>query len=105
MGLQLKRQVDNSSIQGYVYTITELNKDPAQVKFGSKNVLVFKPDEFKITKDTPSENNLKKINIRGSIKEGNSSGRFYMAYLDKNREIYSGCLIKVPDMGGRRVRI
>ncbi|MBI3412773.1 MAG: hypothetical protein HY051_01685 [Candidatus Aenigmarchaeota archaeon] len=43
----------------------------------------------KIIKIEPSIKSLKKINIRGSIKEGNSSGRFYI----------KGHLVKVPDMG------
>lgn len=89
---------DNTSIEEYVYQIEELTKKPEKLKLCSKTVEFFKPSEFRITKKEPSIDLLKKINIRGTLKEGNSSGRFYMAYLDslKNK---SGYLVKVPDMG------
>ena len=38
-------------------------------------------------------------NIRGSLKEGNSSGRFFMAYLNERFESEAGFLYKVMDMG------
>ncbi|MEK6855773.1 MAG: site-specific DNA-methyltransferase [Nanoarchaeota archaeon] len=95
----LKRQIDNTSIEEYVYSIEELNKNPSEKMLGSKKVKIYKPSEFKIIKNNPSKEHLKKINIRGSIKEGNSSGRFYMGYLNEIRGNYKGYLIKVPDMG------
>jgi len=98
----LKREIDNTSLSEYVYEVKEL-KSPKKIKLGSKEVELLREDEFKIKKIPPSEKALKKINIRGSIKEGNSSGRFYMAYLDKVRDNYKGCLIKVSGMGADRL--
>ena len=60
---------------------------------------VFKPDEFTMEQVDPSAKNLKKINIRGSIREGNSSGRFYINYLESMFNECRGYLFKVPNMG------
>lgn len=94
----VKRIFDNTSNDEYVWEVKELTKRPSKIKMGSKIVELFNPDQFEIVKKEPDINNLKKINIRGSIKEGNSSGRFYMAFLDKIKD-KRGCLVKVPSMG------
>jgi len=93
-----KRIKDNTSIEEYVYEIEELVKNPETIQMGSKIVKVLKPGEYRILKKEPAMSRLKKINIRGSIKEGNSSGRFYMAHLDK-RKNNIGFLYKVPNIG------
>lgn len=95
----IKRKKDNTSNDEYVYQIEELTSTPKTVKMGNKEVQVFAPDEYKVIKLEASSKNLKKINIRGSIKEGNSSGRFFMAHIDKLKDNY-GYLYKVPNMGG-----
>ncbi len=92
-----KRIRDNSSIADYIYQVKELIKKPKTIVCGKKIVHVFQPGEYEVIKSPPSKTGLKKINIRGSIKEGNSSGRFYMKYLEKNEG--KGFLFKVPDMG------
>jgi adenine-specific DNA-methyltransferase len=94
-----KRSKDNSSIEEYIYNVEEINTKPETKQLGSKLVEVFKPNEYKISKSEPEENKLKKISIRGSIKDGNSSGRFYTSYLEKLAKEMPGCLFKVPDMG------
>lgn len=94
----IKRLQDNSSIEKYIYTIEELIDNPEQITMGSKVVSVFKPGEYRIVKSTPSADKFQKINIRGSLKEGNSSGRFYMKYLEERNNLF-GYLYKVPDMG------
>lgn len=93
-----KRIKDNTSIEEYVYGIEELVKNPETIQLGSKIVKVLKPGEYRILKKESAMSRLKKINIRGSIKEGNSSGRFYMAHLDK-RKNNIGFLYKVPNIG------
>ncbi|MEK6862475.1 MAG: site-specific DNA-methyltransferase [Nanoarchaeota archaeon] len=94
----VKRIFDNTSVEDYVYLIEELNKNLEETIMGNKKVWMLKPHEFKVIKKIPSEKNLKKINIRGSIKEGNSSGRFYMNYLSKLKD-KNGYLFKVENMG------
>ncbi|OGO23583.1 MAG: hypothetical protein A2Z28_03850 [Chloroflexi bacterium RBG_16_51_9] len=95
----VKRIRDNTSLEEYTYKIRELTKTPQIMKFGSKVVQVFKPGDFEVNKTSPDANSLKKISIRGSIKEGNSSGRFYMRHLDPITSTNRGYLIKVPNMG------
>lgn len=94
----IKRLQDNTSIDKYVYTINELTNNPQKEKMGTKEVLVFKPSEYEILKSEPSADKFQKINIRGSIKEGNSSGRFHMQYLESKNELFD-YLYKVPNMG------
>jgi len=93
-----KRIRDNTSIEEYVYEIKELAEKPTYIEMGGKKVQVFKLNEYRIIKKEPNVKLLKKINIRGSIKEGNSSGRFFMAHLEKRRKDL-GFLYKVPNMG------
>lgn len=93
----VKKIYDNTSLDEYVYQIVEKTKRPKTIKLGNKTVEVFSPQEYEVVKVSSNANNLKKINIRGSIKEGNSSGRFYMAYLEPLKT--KGVLYKVSDMG------
>ena len=94
----IKRLQDNTSINTYVYQIQELIDNPEIITCGNKKVGVFKPGEYKIIKSAPSADNLQKINIRGSLKEGNSSGRFHMRYLEERKNLYN-YLYRVPNMG------
>lgn len=94
-----KREKDNSKINEYIYEIEELVDNPQSVEMGGKIVDIFKPEEYLVRKVKANTNALKKINIRGSIKEGNSSGRFYMANLNELTDTHDGYLFKVYDMG------
>ena len=96
----LKRKRDNTSNEEYVYEVKELILKPKEVKFGSKTVQLFKPGQYEIVKMPSGKNLLKKINIRGSIKEGNSSGRFYMRYIEPLAKDQDAYLYKAPDIGG-----
>ena len=93
-----KRIKDNSSDSEYVFQIKEIIDNPKIITMGNKQVEVFYPGEYEEIKTLPSFNNLKKINIRGSIKAGNSSGRFHMKYLEPLKDNFN-VLYKVPDMG------
>lgn len=95
----LKRQKDNTSIDDYKYSIETKNPD-FSLELGEKQVEVFSPCNYNIKRmDTPSKDYLKVISIRGSIREGNSSGRFYVAYLENLSTKYPGYLFRVPNMG------
>lgn len=94
----IKRIQDNTSISKYVYKIEELTDNPEKIMFGNKEAEIFKPGEYRIVKAEPSMDNLQKINIRGTIKEGNSSGRFHMKYLEERNDLL-GFLYKVPNIG------
>ena len=94
-----KRIVDNTSNVEYCWRISEITEPNWTLNLGGKEVSVFKPDEFSIEQVDPSAKNLKRINIRGSIREGNSSGRFYTNYLERMFDECRGHLFKVPNMG------
>lgn len=100
-----KRVVDNSNPSEYIYEIEELVDNPEVVNMGGKNVKVFRPGEYKIIEKAADFSHLKKINIRGSIKTGNSSGRFHMSYLEERNNEFN-VIYKVPNMGddGRDAR-
>ena len=93
-----KRIRDNSTPKDYKYKITELIDNPKTINMGGKLVSVFKQGEYKIEKYDEDFAYLKKIDVRGSLKTGNSSGRFHMAYLEKLRDDFN-VLYKVPNMG------
>ena len=93
-----KRLVDNSDPSEYRYRIKELIDNPDILEMGGKQVRVFRPGQYEIEDVPPSFNNLKKINIRGSIKRGNSSGRFHMTHLEPLKDDFN-VLYKVEGIG------
>ena len=95
----LKRKRENTSGDEYIYEVKELIKSPKKILMGSKIVEIFKPGQYEIAKIKPTEKGLKKINIRGSIKEGNSSGRFYMRHINSFARDNKDYLLKVPEIG------
>ncbi|WP_089612218.1 site-specific DNA-methyltransferase [Dehalobacterium formicoaceticum] len=95
---QIKRVADNTSIEDYIYEIIEISEPEKIIKLGNKDVAVFNPNQYLANKTNPKETSLKKVNIRGTLKDGNSSGRFYMNYLDSITDDF-GYLYKVPDIG------
>ena len=83
----------------YIYQIKELKKGDI-ITLNGKQVEVFTPDKYKMTKVSASSKNFKTISVRGSLREKNSSGRFYVKYLEKLIGTYAPLtLFKVPDMG------
>lgn len=94
-----KKQYDNTSIDGYIYEVNIIDDNPQTFLMDGKTVTSYNPSQFKIAKKEPSENCLKKINIRGTLKEGNSSGRFYMKHFHPLVAENYGYLFSVPDMG------
>lgn len=96
----LKRQKDNSSDADYLYTIETTGSPDKILQLGNKEVEMFAPEHYKIIKhQTPSFEYTKPISVRGSIREGNSSGRFYVANLENLAPQYPGHIFKVPNMG------
>lgn len=93
-----KRIKDTSTPDGYEYKVTELKSADEIIELGGKQVEVFRPSSYKVEKVSADFSNLKMINIRGSIKAGNSSGRFHMSYLEPRKNEFS-VLYKVPNMG------
>lgn len=95
-----KRVVDNSDLSAYKYSIVENNSHSQLHVFGNKKVYEFHPDDFEIVEHEDGTNELlQQINIRGGLREGNSSGRFYVAHLEKFFPVKRGHLFKVMNMG------
>lgn len=95
-----KKKVNNSDIENYVWEVKELSAPISTTMLGNKKVEIFAPECFKLEKSNPSKERLKRINIRGSIRKGNSSGRFYVSHLEPEFEKYRGHILKVYGMGG-----
>ena len=79
----------------------ELKDDvnPQVIVCGDKKVEVYTPAQYKIRTIAPSQLGLKKMSIRGSIREKNSSGRFFVKYIEPLTEFPPETLFKVPNMG------
>ena len=94
-----KRAKDNTSFDEYIWKV-ETNAEPDEsIVLGGKNVDVFYPGSFKlISHAMGNEESLKRISVRGTIREGNSSGRFYVANIEILPD-YKGCLFKVDGIG------
>ncbi|WP_410082872.1 DNA methyltransferase [Barnesiella intestinihominis] len=75
------------------------NVNPQVIVCGDKKVEVYTPEQYKIRTIVPSQFGLKKMSIRGSIREKNSSGRFFVKYIEPLTEFPSETLFKVPNMG------
>lgn len=89
-----------SGLDRYIYSIEELTEGNQLDDEGLEDVIYFLPDEYVINKTEPQKSNLKRISIRGSLKDGNSSGRFYEKYLaPKKSEFPPHTLFKVPNIG------
>lgn len=94
-----------NDLNDYIYKVSENGagkkiflKDKDNLS--EKQITIFEPGEFEIIKTNSDKKNLKKISIRGSLKEGNSSGRLYMKYIDPNiNNVPTGSIFKIDDMG------
>lgn len=73
--------------------------NPQVIVCGDKKVEVYTPEQYKIRTIAPSQLGLKKMSIRGSIREKNSSGRFFVKYIEPLTEFPPETLFKVPNMG------
>lgn len=96
---EMPRNLIKKTIDKYDHKVTTIRLDEV-IYLGGKKVEVYLPEHVKIEKVDPDANNLHRETIRGSIREKNSSGRFYVTYLEKLREKYpAGTIFKVPDIG------
>lgn len=95
----VKRVEDNSSLDEYEWTVAVQSNPTLTLELGGKTVEVFGPGNYALSKTPPSAMGLKRINIRGSLREGNSSGRFYVAHLEPRFAQLAGHLCRVPGMG------
>ncbi len=90
---------DNTSLEEYLWEIELLAPPNSTLLLGDRKVSLYPEGTYTLRKGAPRESGLKRINIRGSLREGNSSGRFYVAYLEGLRTLHGGSLAHVPGMG------
>lgn len=64
-----------------------------------RRVEFYAPGAFELTRGGAPEG-LKRINIRGALREANSSGRFFVAHLERHFGTHRGWLVRVHGMGG-----
>ena len=84
------------------YTIQINIKDgaiPELIMCGDKEIEVYTPEKYEIKTVEPNRLGLKRMSIRGSIREKNSSGRFFVKYLEPLTQYPPETLFKVPNMG------
>jgi adenine-specific DNA-methyltransferase len=73
--------------------------EPETIQCYNKLVEIYKPEQYEVITIPASRDGLKKISIRGSIREKNSSGRFFVKHLEKLKGYPPETLFKVPSMG------
>ncbi|MDR6941387.1 site-specific DNA-methyltransferase [Mucilaginibacter pocheonensis] len=96
---KIAKRKETNDIDDYIYQVEELEAGET-ITINGSSVVCFKPGTFKIVKGEAAANKLQKISIRGSLKEGNSSGRFYEKYLAPIKDQYAPFTIfRVGGMG------
>ena len=96
---KMPKIMEEKIIDDYQYIVNELSKGE-EIDFDGKKAMIFTPNEYQLMKDKPAKENFKIITVRGSIREKNSSGRFYVKYLEPLIGKYPDrTLFKVEDIG------
>ncbi|MQR94196.1 DNA methyltransferase [Fictibacillus phosphorivorans] len=95
----VKIEKDNTSIEEYQYEINELAEPLNTVTWDNKTVQIFDENSYEIVKSEPSDSKLKRLNIRGTLRKSNTSGRFYVKHIEPEYKDKPGYLFKVLDMG------
>lgn len=96
----MPRKIEKKTPEKYTYQVKVSAKPDEIIKLGNKMVEVFYPEHIEIKKVSPDKTNLHRETIRGSIREKNSSGRFYVSYIENLRSKYPcRTIFKVPNMG------
>lgn len=93
-----KREEDNTSIEEYIYSVIVDEHCAENFELGGKQVTIYPKGAYRIEKINPCLTGLKKLSIRGTLREGNSSGRYYCANIERNSNLH-GKLIKVEGIG------
>lgn len=99
-----KREKDNTSLDEYIWEVKTLTPPSNEIEIDGKHVEIYTPGKYTFIKhETGYEEGLKRISVRGSIREGNSSGRFYTNNLETLDSSYKGCLFKVQGIGAGKL--
>ena len=98
-GYKMPKIAEEKVEEDYQYVVKELSKGK-EIYFDGKKAIIFAPNEYELLKVKPAKENFKIITVRGSIREKNSSGRFYVKYLEPLIGRYPDkTLFKVENIG------
>lgn len=96
---KMPKIAEEKTVYDYQYVVDELS-DGEEISFDGRKAYIFTPDKYKLKKVKPSKENYKVVTVRGSIREKNSSGRFYVKYLEPLASKYPNkTLFKVDGIG------
>ena len=100
LNYKLPKKKIEKTIDDYQYDFKFTDTPYETIDIAGKKVNIYLPDMVTIYKTEGHEGGRKSISVRGSIREKNSSGRFYVANLEKMIGVYpEGTIFTVPDMG------
>lgn len=94
-----KRLKDNTSYDEYEWSVRIINAPEMTLQMDGKEVEVYAQGDYEFVRQCGTACGCKRISVRGSIREGNSSGRFYVAWLEPKADEYGGKLFRVKGIG------
>ncbi|MEW6564675.1 MAG: DNA methyltransferase [Spirochaetota bacterium] len=94
-----KREEENTSFDEYEWEIIVKGEPIETINIDGKKIEIFSSNSYEIKKVNPFMKGLKRISVRGTLREGNSSGRFYVKNIEPIKEKYANNLIKVYGIG------
>lgn len=96
---KMPKMEEDKTVEDYTWQVEELTAGH-KTSFGGMDAIYFKPDEYVLERVPAAKENFKIVTVRGSIKEKNSSGRFYVKYLQPIEDQYPDkTLFKISDIG------
>lgn len=97
---KVNRPKEEYGIDKFTWKVTEINEGQ-KIKLGNKDVVIFKPGDYKIEKTVPSLKGLKETWATGSLSRVKASaGEFFELYLSSRKQVDGlGCLYKVYGIG------
>ena len=100
LNYKLPKKKIAKTIDDYQYDFNFSDTPYETIDIEGKKVNIYLPEMVNISKTEGHEGGRKSISVRGTIREKNSSGRFYVAHLEKLIGVYpEGTIFTVPDMG------
>ncbi len=92
------RQVPNDDDDAYSWRVVTTGEPDREESIEGRRMVVYGPGRFVLEREEGGRG-LKRINIRGTLRRANSSGRFYVAHVEPHLTRYQGCLLQVEGMG------
>ena len=78
---KMPKRIEEKTDDDYIINIIETG-EPEIINFDGKDVEIFTPDKYTVSIEEANSANAKKISIRGSLREKNSSGRLYVKHIE-----------------------